>query len=311
MIRTILVPLDGSVFGEHALPAALTLARKANARVHLVHAHQRYDSPYAEMQVFNETLDEQMLRQERAYLDLIKARVEKAYPGVVTAMMREGNVAEVINAQANAVHADLIAMTTHAKGMFGRLWLGSNTDEVLRDCPVPLLLVHPKDKAPNLDDDVPFKHWLLPLDGTPLAEQILEPALTLGKLMHANYTLLRVVKPVMPVVLPMSPGSIGSVAQEMVLRVDDLQEQVSREAGEYLDTVAGRFREQKLLTQIALADEEQPGVGILNYAKTGIDAIALCTHGRRGLSRMFLGSVADKVVRGSLLPILVYRPKPH
>ena len=309
MIRTILVPLDGSVFGEHALPAALTLARKANARVHLVHAHQRYDSPYAEMQVFNETLDEQMLRQERAYLELIKSRVEKAYPGVVTTMLQGGGVAEVVDAQAKAVHGDLIVMTTHAKGMFGRLWLGSNTDEVLRDCPVPVLLVHPREKSPDLNGDVALKHWLVPLDGTPLAEQILEPILTVGKLTHANYTLLRVVKPVMPVVLPMGPGNFGAIAQDMIQRVDELQEQVSREAGEYLDKVAGRFRDQKLLVQITLAEEEQPGVGILNHAKTGIDAIALCTHGRRGLSRMFLGSVADKVVRGSMLPILVHRPK--
>ena len=202
MIRTILVPLDGSLFGEHALPAALTLARKANARVHLVHAHQRYDSPYAEMQVFNETLDEQMLRQERAYVDLTKSRVEKAYPGGVTAVLQEGAVSRVINDQAHATHADLIVMTTHAKGIIGRLWLGSNTDEVLRDSPVPVLLVHPRDKTPNLNEDLALKHWLVPLDGTPLAEQILEPTLMIGKLLHANYTLLRVVKPVMPVVLP-------------------------------------------------------------------------------------------------------------
>jgi nucleotide-binding universal stress UspA family protein len=58
-----------------------------------------------------------------------------------------------------------------------------------------------------------------------------------------------------------------------------------------------------------VAVEEQPGVAIIHEAKPpAIDVVALETHGRRGLSRLMLGSVADKVIRGATVPVLVHRP---
>jgi nucleotide-binding universal stress UspA family protein len=54
---------------------------------------------------------------------------------------------------------------------------------------------------------------------------------------------------------------------------------------------------------------EQPAAAILKEAKApAMDMVALETHGRRGLSRLFLGSVANKVIRGASLPVLVHRP---
>jgi nucleotide-binding universal stress UspA family protein len=54
--------------------------------------------------------------------------------------------------------------------------------------------------------------------------------------------------------------------------------------------------------------EEQPSVAILDHAKSPIDMIAIDTHRRGGLSRLLIGSIADKVIRGSKLPILVHKP---
>ena len=73
---------------------------------------------------------------------------------------------------------------------------------------------------------------------------------------------------------------------------------------------AAPLRARSLTVRTHVVVEEQPAVGILQEAqKADADLIALATHGRRGLSRLFLGSVADKVVRGGRLPVLLLRPK--
>ncbi len=82
------------------------------------------------------------------------------------------------------------------------------------------------------------------------------------------------------------------------------------EAERYLDQIVGRLWDEKrpIFTQVLVA--EQPGPAILRVAQeVGADLIALETHGRRGLGRLILGSVADKVVRAASLPVLLHSPK--
>jgi nucleotide-binding universal stress UspA family protein len=309
MLRTILVPLDGSRFGEHALPLALTLARKTNARIHLVHSHQRLDSPYAEMMVFDDTLDDQMQRQEGAYLENTARNIKDHFAGPITSFIEEGHTATVIKHQAEVVGADLIVLTTHARGPLARFWLGSVTDELVRQSDVPLLLAHPSDAAPNLAQDVPLKHWLVPLDGTPLSEHILEPANGLADAFEADFTFLRVLRPVTPMVVPAAVGGFSPLAEDVMLRVETLQQDVEREAAAYLNKVAAPLRAKGRTIRTVVTIDEQAGEAILSRAKSGIDAIALGTHGRQGLTRMLLGSVADNVIRGSSIPVLVHRQK--
>jgi len=199
-------------------------------------------------------------------------------------------------------------MTTHARGPMGRFWLGSVADELLRDAPCPIFLIHPHDKALNVKQETAIKNILVPLDGSAFAEQVLESAVSLGKLNDAGYTLLRVIQPIQAMTLPAGTGSFGEMAHRMIERVDVLQEQLRKEAQEYLERTAARFRTQGLTVTTQVAIAEQPGVAILESARPPVDLIALESHGRRGLSRLFLGSVADKVVRGAGVPVLVARP---
>ncbi len=308
MNRSILVPLDGSTFGEHALPLAMSMAKRLEASLNLIHVHSLLDATYAELQVFDNTLDQELRNKERSYLQAIQKQVQDRLPVQVTIRNVDGDVATAIRKQAENLGASWVVMTTHAKGPFGRFWLGSTTDELVRSLPVSLILVHPADHAPDLSSDAAIKHMLIPLDGTPLAEQILEHALTLGKAMNADYTLLRVVTPVYPFTLPTEPAIFGSVAADVMDRVEKLHGELRREASNYLAIVAGRLRGDGLKVQCRVTIEEQPGVAILENGKPPIDMIAIETHGRGGLSRLLLGSVADKVIRGSKLPILLHRP---
>jgi nucleotide-binding universal stress UspA family protein len=317
MYKTVLVPLDGSQFGEHALPLALDLARKAGATLRLTHVRLPVSSIYSEPPLFLEDeLQTRFNERERSrwlgYLDGVAGRVRQAAPSVkVATVLQEGDPAETLQKDAATAGADLVVMTTHARGALGRLWLGSVADELLRHLQVPLLLVRPGNDAPDLAAHALPRQIVIPLDGTPLAEQMVRPAVELGKLSGAGFTLLRVVKPV--AVLNPSPvggASMGQMAADLVERLRTVQDSLRKEAHTYLEGVARPLRAEGLHVLTRVSVEEQPAVAVLHEAEAqGAGLVALATHGRRGLSRLVLGSVADKVVRGAQFPILVCRPR--
>jgi nucleotide-binding universal stress UspA family protein len=317
MYRNVTVPLDGSNFGEHALPLALDVARKAGATLRLTHVLPPVASIYSEAPLFLEDrLEADFAEQERArrqgYLDGLAARVRKAAPGVtVVTSLQEGEPAETLQKEAAVSGTNLVVMTTHARGALGRAWLGSVADELLRHLPVPLLLVRPAPGAADLAAEALPRHVLVALDGTPLAEQMIGPAVELGRMAGAGFTLLRVLKPVVTMAPPPAAGaSLGQMAAELVERMRAVQDSLRKEALDYLEGVAAPLRAEGLRVFTRVTMDEQPAVGVLNEAESqGPGVIALATHGRRGLSRLVLGSVADKVIRGSHLPVLVCRPR--
>jgi nucleotide-binding universal stress UspA family protein len=210
-------------------------------------------------------------------------------------------------------------MTTHARGPIARVWLGSVADQLLRELPGPLLLVHPIEEKTNPISEVTLKHVLLPLDGTPLAELIIEPAIALGELMGADYTLLSAIRPVAPVHYP-AEGVINDPSPEgMIQQLQRVETESRRKGQDYLNEVAERLRRRSLRVHTKIVDETQPAVAVIEAArKLSADLIAMQTHGRSGLHRLLMGSVAEKVLRGAGVPVLVQRdpsltpvPVPH
>jgi len=301
MYRSILVPLDGLTFAEHALPAALSLARRTEGSLHVVLVHTAF--VYVESGlIYDDRVDRQLREQEQGYLEAVVKRLKAASPVPVTWALRDGLVADGICEQATASSADLIVMTTHGRGPLSRFWLGSVADNLVRRSPVPVLLVRPQEIPPDLTQEPVVRHVFIPLDGSPLAEQVLEPAVALGKLLEADFTLLRIVKPVL------FAGHDPTLLGEQALG-QPATEQLQAEARAYLERVTERMRAQSLCVQTRVITNLQPAVAILEQSLEPPDGlIALTTHGRGGLTRALLGSVADKVVRGASIPVLVCRP---
>src|SRR5262249_9647998 len=228
---SILVPLDGSTFGEHALPLAASLARRANAVLHLVHVHQAIPPATVAGVAIMDTLDLHLRQDEQAYLADVGRRLGEVNPIRVETALLEGEVEPAIRAQAARVEADLVVMSTHGRGALGRFWLGGVADDLIRDLPRPVLVVRPHEGKPDLHREPDFGNILLPLDGTPLAEQIIGPAVRLGKLYDSSFTLVRVVKPA----LRASYLPDGSFAQAALLEeVQAVQRQWHDEAQNYL-----------------------------------------------------------------------------
>jgi nucleotide-binding universal stress UspA family protein len=227
MYRSILVPVDGSTFAEHALPLALSLARHSGASLHLFHVVQPLASVYSEAPLFVESecdLEARIQERMRTYLDELAGRLAKRWSAVVTSSLLAGEVVPSFLAHTAETKPDLVVMTTHGRGPLGRFWLGSVADELARVLPVPLLLVRPQEKAePDLETEPPLRQILIPLDGSKLAEQIVRPAIELGRLTRAGFTLLRVVKPAPLVAFPTGSPMLDVEAQSVLGRIETIQ----------------------------------------------------------------------------------------
>lgn len=242
-------------------------------------------------------LDAALRENERAYLGALTRRLEGVTRATLTSSFLEGPVAEAIAEQARSQGAGLVVMTTHGRGPLARFWLGSVADQLVRCSAVPVLLVRPREPAPEPSARPTFSKILIPLDGSELAERILGPAVELGRMTDAEYRLLRVVEPVV----------VPNAGYDSTL-IDRLEE----EARAYLARVEERLRGRSLRVQTRVVVGCPAAPAVLDVAASdGVDLIALETHGRGGLGRLLLGSVADKLIRGAAVPVLVHRPGPR
>jgi len=315
MIRSLVVPLDGSPFGEQALPAALAVARKTRVTIHLVQVLLPVGSMAPEMPLLaDEVLVRRLMDQQRAaqhaYLDRIARRLGEAGAPRVQTWLVEGDVVSGVREQVEALKADLVILSTHGRGAFGRFWLGSVADQLVRTLTVPQLLIRPQgdEESVDLERPQPLKHLLVALDGSPLSEQILAPAANLAEAVEADLTLLRVVRPIPPEYVQAAELALGEAVRTSVEEAERIETRLRTDAQDYLERLARPLRERDLTVLTRVEVEERPAPALLRHAASA-DVIALATHGRKGLARLFLGSVADKVVRGASVPVFVYRPR--
>src|SRR5437763_15520289 len=123
MIQSILVPLDGSAFGEQALPLAAAIAKASEAALHLVHVHVPEEVMFAEPMLFvpPEAVKNEEQQQHR-YLSQVARRLATELPAAPTTAVLEGPVIDGIEKHAREVQADLVVMTTHGRGPLSRAW---------------------------------------------------------------------------------------------------------------------------------------------------------------------------------------------
>ncbi len=299
MIRSILVPLDGSAFGEHALPLAADLARRAGATLHLAHVHQVIPPATVAGVAVMDSLDLHLRQDEQAYLADVTSRLHEKGPLAVQSELLEGEVAEALERQAKRIEADLVVMSTHGRGAMGRFWLGSVADDLVHGLPRPVLLVHPHEGQPDLKCDPDLRTILLPLDGSPLAERIISPAVELGKMFKSTFVLVRTVRPVLRASYLPEGGTITGLAHTAVEQIEEAQMRLQTEAQTYLDRMAESLRQQHVRVSTRVLIDEEPAVAILREGASpsrGIDhdgdawparavAFGRRERGRQGRSR--------------------------
>jgi nucleotide-binding universal stress UspA family protein len=314
MFHSLLVALDGTPFGEQALPLALAVANRTGSRLELTHLHlPRSAGGPATME------------QEAAYLEELAGRVKKHAPGlaVTTTLLEDpdaDSIAEALARHVEKAGTDLIVLNSHARGGLARWWLGNVADDLLRHTSIPVLVTPHLEKGPDWDTEVALRHVLIALDGTERAEQVFPTALALGECMGAEFSLLRVVEPAPvpvadPMMVPMAAYDSGLAERQ----------QASAEC--YLERATTRLRGEKACrARPHVLIDSDPAEAICEFLRRSareaevdrdapppVDLVALATHGREGLARLLLGSVADRVLQHSPVPLLLQRPAevPH
>jgi nucleotide-binding universal stress UspA family protein len=304
MYRCIVAPVDGSAFGEHALPVATAVARRSGASLRVVHVHIPLIAPAgAETVALGSPWTELSKQEERAYLDALVRRIAEAHRVPADYALVEGVVPHALERHARHCGAGLVVMSTHGYTRFRRLWHSGVAEHVARELPVPVLLVRPaqEELEPDLAAAPELRHLLVPLDGTPYAESIVRHAVALGRPFRARYTLLRVVR----------PERRGRLAG---------QRRMDRErtrARQYLSAIAERLRAAGLEVRTHVVLSDDPAQAILDVAQRAtsllgapVDLIALEAHPHRPAARILAAHTADRVVRDAPVPVLLFDPPP-
>jgi nucleotide-binding universal stress UspA family protein len=319
MFQRILVPLDGSARAERALPVAARLVRASGGSIVLLRvitspidfAWYAMESPIS----MQEGIEADIAR-ATDYLASVAGSPELAGIEIKTEVL-PGAPALSIFPVVRAFQADLIVMCSHGYTGRTRWILGSVSQKVVRHSPVPVLVLREDGSVPvNLHPDgIRPVRVLVPLDGSPFAEAALVPAAHLSAALSA-------------------PAQ-GALHLAQVLRLPTLYEygqndqlaemkQGIREAQAYLSTVERKLREDDLaklnlsVTSSVSVDPDVAGI-LIGIAEIGedmqeveeyppCDLIAMATHGRGGLQRWMLGSVTERVLDSTKLPLLIVRP---
>ncbi len=278
MFERILVPLDGSELAESVLHQVGRLLRRKDAEVLLLRVVTL--PPAAEGDV-------------GAPLDLLWSRAAEYLLGVerrlseqgarVRSKVVEGFAADGILETAKSEHATMITMSTHGRTGLARWVFGSVAEKVLRASPIPVLAVPSftgsgGDAFPTGARELPFRKILVPVAAADLSLEIVPAVIEFAQLFESRIFALNVCE-----------------GPECAVPVHQM-----RQAYE-------RFREASVSAE-PLVRQGDPALQILEACReTGADLIAMTTHGHSGLSRWVLGSVAEKVLRGANVPLLVLR----
>ncbi len=301
MYKTIMVPTDCSGFDREAIRVALRIAQRSEAKLRLVRVLTTgaYFGAGDGVDEIRATAASVKRERDNALSELygLAAECRREADVDVTVTLETGPVADALEGYMKRNDVDLIVISSHGRGGFSRLSLGSVADSLIRRTTVPVLIVKPAASYLNPQVRGAFKRIVVPLDGSPLAEQILRPIVTLAVLEDSEIVLLTVIK-----------RAIANQNADRAQKAPWWEKEIA-EAKAYLARIAQRIRGSQLsvLTDVVVGDDA--AAEIAAYAgRENADLIAIATHGRGGLSRVLKGSVADNLARAARNCVLVFHP---
>jgi nucleotide-binding universal stress UspA family protein len=284
MIGTVIVPLDGSELAVQALPDAKAIAEKSNTPLQLVWVVAQ-DAPASARDEAQAYLREQA----------------KAFGDRAQTSVRMGHPAEQIVKAADEATEPIIVMTTHGRSGFSRLIHGSVAEHVVRESQAPVLLIRHETKERQ---DGPVRTIAVSLDGSVYAEAALPYAREMAIDFDAEILLVRVAE-TSQVYSMMGTEPVGAASAEAF---NEVTEQITREAQDYLEATAARLR-QDGLTVRAETLEGFPADQLMALERDmPVDVFVMATHGRSGLGRLVFGSVAERLLKNGTTPILMIKP---
>jgi len=276
-MKKIIVPIDFSEHSEYALRTAAKLAKKNDAEVLALHMLEMSD-------VLLTKSDSEQQQKAIFFLKLVERKFDtflnKDYlKGVkVTPIVKHFKVFSEVNDVAKKNDADLIVMGSHGASGVKEFFVGSNTERVVRNADIPVLVV--KDDISNVDfGTVVF--------ATDFDEENVRPYLNASKMFNVLGTKLMLLYVNLP-----NEHFKSSV-------------EIEKRIAEFLLTADGNLDR---INDVAYQADYTVEQGVINYSnKVGADLIAIPTHGRKGISHFFTGSIGEDLANHSSLPVITFK----
>jgi nucleotide-binding universal stress UspA family protein len=292
MFKHILLPLDGSQLAEAAIPFVVELCKKLNCKITLLHVIEKDVSP--------EIHGQHHLTNEAEACDYLGDIADKYFNfcGSVEKHVHTEEVSQV--SQSIVQHSgefapDLIVLCAHGVGGVRDIVAGSIAQQVIANGDVPVLLIHPENPFKG------FKNILLPLDGEPEHDRVLEFAAGLARQLNSDLHLVRIVPTYST--LAGENAALGTMLPATTIAYLDVMEE---EAADYLQQHLNSLCKQGIDTEAEVQRGDPAQEVVKSANRSNADMIILGTHGKSGLNAFWSGSVAPKILARTKLPVLLY-----
>lgn len=286
----ILVPLDGSELAEMAMAPAVEIASVMGAEVHCLQVVTGLTlnlDPYLSQRIINAR--EQMAN---LYLRSLRRRFDKSEVEIITSTT-SGAAAKTIIDYATKEDIDLIVMSSHGQSALSRWVYGNVAVKILRRAPCDTLMIRPL----GTTEPLPKKRVMVPLDGSPLSERALKPAVALASAWKLDIMLLRVSPPIFSDQDPISSHDF----------FDEIEEKLNEEAMAYLLDIQAIQARDSLSVSVETAAGPEAATIIDSANNNEIDLIVMSSHGQSGVGLWLMGSVSEKVLRKATCSTLIVR----
>ena len=307
MYTRILTPLDGSGVSEQVIPFVRSLAAGLSLPTTLLHAIE--PETFTIPQMLNPSLHAEefashRMRHARQYVEPVAAELGRLGLTVHTEIPQAEPATAIVD-EAATDPGTLIAMASHGRSGLARWWMGSVADKVLHLTDNPLLVIRSVAQRPA-PPQTAFQSIVVPVDGSELAEEVLPHVVYLSSAMGLAVTLVRVNPSRDDYYRSLSVGP--SEVSRVTPSYEEYIEIVDGEAEGYLADLKERLTRQGAPPVTASLLHGPPADTIADLAaSTPNNLVAMTTHGRSGVGRLVLGSVAERVVRQSGGPVLLIR----
>lgn len=314
MFQRIMVPLDGSERARQAIPVAARIARASGGSLILFSVLAPSTNLTWQMETGLMLAESQQVKQRELEEELKRLAASEELRGIETITeVVEDLPAQAILERARARAVDLIVLCSHGRSGITRWALGSVAQKISRYSTIPVLILR---SGQALTLPVPGSRRvrvLVGLDGSPLAESVLLPAARLSAALSAPLPgELHLVR-VLPFSADFEYGQEDTYAK--------VKRRAKQDAQIYLQKASEKLAQQiDIETHLSIATSLDIAETLLSIAETGegegllritnsCDMLALSTHGRSGLARWMLGSITERVLDTTHLPLLVVRPQ--
>ena len=302
-MTVVLAPVDGSTRALRAVPWAEKLAGPDGTVILLrvVPAQPDYAESLFSLVGAEDTvqdIQDAWTRTAKADLDEAAALLSGSEV-TVEQMVAEGEPDEAIVAAAAQRGIQMIAMASHGRGAIGRAIFGSVADRVARTAPVPVLILRTPDE--DVDPSVVVSRIVVPLDGSEIAARALPVASKVAKQLGAPVHVVRAVDAALT--LPMASGVFGAGPVVDANVTDQIWQEAEAEARSTVTTAVSRLQADGVDASGGIVNGS-PFFAISEVLEPG-DLLILTSHGRGGVRRWLLGSVAEKLVREAEAPVML------